>query len=374
MPHESPKPIDYVRRWWRIVTARRKQHDAACAVEGRTTGDYWARRAEDYRKFVREATAAGDDPFLASVLRRLRPEDTVLDVGAGTGRHTIPLARHARRVVAIDPSPAMLRYLHEDVAAQGLSNVEVIEGAWPEAAERAPQADIVISAHVLYPIEEVVPFLRALDGHARRLCFLHLMVWQPWFDQLGLWEAVHGEARLPQPCYIDAVNALHQLGCYPNVEIAWVETPRTFDGLDDALERFADTVAVGDDPERRRRLREALAQRLEPLEGGRLAFPQRPYPVATVWWEVGPLGELQGEAPQAGQRVRNDSTAAMNCSGRSSGTVWPDSSMVTNSACGKAARMRSAIPSGSTCDWPPRTMSTGAGILGSSSHRSPARQ
>jgi SAM-dependent methyltransferase len=286
---DSPVPIDHIERWRRIVAARREQHDAACASQGRTTDDYWARRAEGYRKFVREASA-GPDPFLECVLRHLRREDTVLDVGAGTGRHAIPLARHARRVIALDPSPAMLRFLREDAASQGLSNVDIIEGTWPEAAGQMPPADIVISAHVLYAIEDIVPFLRALDGHARRLCFLYLMAWQQWFDLLGLWEALHSERRRPQPTYIDAVNVLHQLGCYANVEVAWMETARLFDRVEDAVERFAESLAVGDDPERRRRLHRALAERLEPLEDGGFALPERRYPLATVWWEAGALG------------------------------------------------------------------------------------
>ena len=295
---EQPEPIDHIERWRRIVVARRQQHDAVCAAQGRTTDDYWARRAEGFRKFVQEA-AESADPFVARILSHLRPEDTVLDVGAGTGRHTVALARHARRAVALDPSPAMLRFLREDIASQGLSNVDVIEGSWPEAAEQASEADIVISAHVLYPIEDVVSFLRALDGHARRFCFLHLMVRQPWFDQLRLWEAVHDEPRRPQPTYIEAVNVLHQLGCPANVEVAWVEMMRAFADLDDALDRFAESVAVGDDPERRRRLRDALSQRLEPSADGRLAFPERRYPLATVWWEAGALGEPQDGALKA---------------------------------------------------------------------------
>ncbi len=284
----SDLEIDYVERWRQIVAARRQQHDAACMAQGRTTDDYWARRAAGYRKFV-QGESGGGDPLLPCLLRHLQPEDTVLDVGAGTGRHTLPLAHHAQRVIAIDPSPTMLGFLREDAAAQQLSNIEVIEGAWPDAAAQAPSAEIVLSAHVLYPIEDIVPFLRALDERAGRLCFLHLMVQQPWFDQLGLWEAVHGEPRRPQPTYIDVVNVLHQLGCYANVEVAWVETARTFDGLEDAIERFSDTVAAGDDPARMQGLREALTKRLEPIEDGRLAFRLHHYPLATVWWEAGAL-------------------------------------------------------------------------------------
>jgi SAM-dependent methyltransferase len=285
---EPPPAIDYVERWRRTVAARREQHDAVCAADGRTTDDYWARRAEGYRKFVQQSWE-GRDPFIESILRHLRPEDTVLDVGAGTGRHAIPLARDAERVLAVEPSAAMLRFLREDADAEGLGNVDVIEGAWPDIAGDVPEADIVISAHVLYPIEDVVPFLEALDAHARRFCFLNLMAQQPWFDRIGLWEAVHGEDRLPQPTYIDAVNVLHQLGCYANVEVEWVETPRLFENLEDAIDRFAESVAVGENEEKRVALEAALRERLEREPDGRYAFPIRTYPIATVWWEAGAL-------------------------------------------------------------------------------------
>lgn len=285
---EPAVEIDHIERWRRIVMARREQHDAACAAQNRTTDDYWARRAEGYRKFARQATP-GADSFLDCVLLQVTPEDTVLDVGAGTGRHALVLARHASQVIAVDPSKAMLGYLREDAAAEGLTNIEVVEGGWPEAATRIRPVEIVISSHVLYPIEDIQPFLHALDRHARRACFLYLMVQQPWFDRLGLWEAVHGEPRRPQPTYIDVVNVLHQLGCYASAEIRLVETPRTFDTLDDAFERFAEALAVGEEPKRQRRLRDALAERLRPLDDGRLEFPEGRYPLATVWWEAGAL-------------------------------------------------------------------------------------
>ena len=285
---DPPAAIDYVARWRGIVAARREQHDAVCAAQGRTTDDYWARRAQSYQKFVRES-AGGSDPFVALVRRHIEAEDVLLDVGAGTGRHSIPLAAHCKRVIALDPSQAMLGFLRQQVADQEIGNIEMVEGGWPDAAAEAPAADVVFSAHVLYPIEDVEGFLRAMDAHAARLCLLHLMARQPWFDQIGLWEAVHGSERMPQPTHIDVVNVLQQLGCHANVEVAHSDVPRRFDSLDDAVERFAESIAVGDDGERRQRLRAALAERLELSEGGVLTLPLPRYPLATVWWEAGAL-------------------------------------------------------------------------------------
>ncbi|MCH8161783.1 MAG: hypothetical protein IIB88_07795, partial [Chloroflexi bacterium] len=71
--------IDYVQRWRELILARREQHDAACAAQGRTTDDYWARRAEGFRKFVQEAGKQAD-PFIDCIVKELRPADSVLDV------------------------------------------------------------------------------------------------------------------------------------------------------------------------------------------------------------------------------------------------------------------------------------------------------
>jgi len=291
--NETPPAIDHIQRWREIVAARRAQHDAACAAQNRTTDDYWARRAESFRAFVKLA-ARGTDPLVASVRRQIRPGETVLDIGAGTGRHALALAADAARVTALDPSPAMLGFLREDAEEAGLDNIDVIEAGWPDAAEETPPADIVISANVVYPIEDVVPFLVAMDAHARRLCFLQMMVRQPWFDPPGLWEAVHGEPRRPQPAYMEAVNLLHQLGCYANVQIASASIPRTFGDLDAAVERFAESVAVGEDEERRARLRAALERMLEKQEDGQLGLPAQRFNQATIWWEGGALQDTDG--------------------------------------------------------------------------------
>src|SRR3972149_11747674 len=98
------QPIDFIDRWRRIVEERRRQTDDAYARLGRTTRDYWARRAGRFAAFSREDHP---DPFLDKVLAHVDGQSTVLDVGAGTGRHTVPMARVVRRGFAVERSPAL---------------------------------------------------------------------------------------------------------------------------------------------------------------------------------------------------------------------------------------------------------------------------
>ena len=57
-------------------------------------------------------------------LAEARPDDVVVDVGAGTGLLTLALAPAVEKVWAVDIAPAMLEYLTTKVASAELTNVE----------------------------------------------------------------------------------------------------------------------------------------------------------------------------------------------------------------------------------------------------------
>jgi FkbM family methyltransferase len=66
------------------------------------------------------------EPETLQFLNRHVSSDAVfVDVGANIGVFSISLARHAERVIAIEPSPQVLPYLTGNVALNHLSNVEI---------------------------------------------------------------------------------------------------------------------------------------------------------------------------------------------------------------------------------------------------------
>jgi SAM-dependent methyltransferase len=272
------EPIDFVERWRCIVEERRRQTDAAYARLGRTTADYWARRARGFAAFSREARP---DPFLEKVLAYVDGRSTVLDVGAGAGRHSVPLARVVRRVVAVEPSPALASHLREWARDEGLDNVEVIEGAWPDV--NVPTCDVAICSHVLYPVAEIEPFLRKLRESARRCCFLWLHDEQTAVESLGLWERFYGEPRARQPTFRDVVPVLWQMGLRPNVEMSATPESRSWGSMDEAAQAFREHLPVPEDQATEARLRQELAAVLVQREG-RLYLPRDVYRSAIVWW------------------------------------------------------------------------------------------
>ena len=77
-----------VERWAAIIQARAQQMDAAYARLGRTSADYWDRRAHWFHRSIRESTA--DDPFFLKIRSEVTPQMSVLDVGAGNRTKQIP--------------------------------------------------------------------------------------------------------------------------------------------------------------------------------------------------------------------------------------------------------------------------------------------
>jgi len=97
----SVAPIDYVDRWRRLVAARDEQGRRLDRLHGRP--DPWAGdRAARFRQMTTRPGAS--DPLVDLVRPLVGPDSSVLDVGAGAGRHVLPLAPLVSKVTAVEPS------------------------------------------------------------------------------------------------------------------------------------------------------------------------------------------------------------------------------------------------------------------------------
>ena len=61
----------------------------------------------------------------------------------------------------------------------------------------APAADVALIAHIGYDIEEIGPFLDAMEASARRLCVAVLVTPSPPHPAEPFWPPIHGEAACP---------------------------------------------------------------------------------------------------------------------------------------------------------------------------------
>jgi len=168
---------------------------------------------ERYKSWV--SAMRGDYPgaLLDRVTSYATPGGTVLDIGAGTGVFALPLARQARRVTTVEPSPAQASQLREAIAREGASNVAILEQRWEDVdSEALGGHDLVLAIHSLQ-MDDIAAALRKMCLVARR----RLLLVHPAASSLS---AVLGELFdiEPGPDYAPLKDILGGLGYRPIVD------------------------------------------------------------------------------------------------------------------------------------------------------------
>ena len=70
-----------------------------------------------------------DPAFTEMIVKRagILPEDIILEIGAGLGALTIPLARRAKKIFAVEKDRQIIPILNMEILVSGLTNISVIE-------------------------------------------------------------------------------------------------------------------------------------------------------------------------------------------------------------------------------------------------------
>jgi SAM-dependent methyltransferase len=189
-----------------------------------------------FRARAERAGAGGrQTPSNREAARWLPPGGSVLDVGAGAGAASLPLAGAAGLLVAVDESAAMVEAFRA-AAAGAAARAEGVQGRWPEVAGRVGPADVVVCHHVLYNVADLAPFAAALTDHARRRVVVELTDRHPLVALAPLWRRFHGLERPSGPTAGDAAAALDALGLDPERQ-DWESDDRL------GFDRFEELVA-----------------------------------------------------------------------------------------------------------------------------------
>ncbi|MBN2005912.1 MAG: methyltransferase domain-containing protein [Anaerolineae bacterium] len=266
------------------ANARGRRATKATSTTNVVPDDTWRARARTFHESVQRRWAEPDSSreFIIADLKQ-HPGETLLDIGAGTGAWTVLLAPYVRSVTAMDPSPAMLDVLRENVTATGLDHVIVLEGGWPEIVV-TPHA-VVLCSHALYGVADFAAFVGKMTATARRRCYLLLRVPTP--DSVMAQAARHVWGQpYDSPNFQVAYNALMQLGIFANVimEDSGLWKPWTNAGLDEALTDIKRRLDLVNDPTHDEFLRDLLVRNTTEVDG-QVVWP-RGTRSALVYWDV----------------------------------------------------------------------------------------
>jgi len=243
----------------------------------------WDRRAASYQRVTRDETKATGQEL---AIMDLRPGDTVLDVGAGTGRLAVPIASMAAHVTALDPSGGMLSILRDRMAEKGRSNYSCVQMRWEDVriGREIEQHDVAIAAFSL-GFYDLGAALEKLDAAARRSVYLfwHAGEWRS-EKEMALYRALFGEEGASQrgyPDYIYPVNILHDAGIYPNVQVYRAVWETIYDSADEAARNWVTMHNPGQEDVSL--VTEYFSRVLSRNKAG--TYVDRSFrPTAAVWW------------------------------------------------------------------------------------------
>ena len=274
---------DWIRLWRELVEAKTRSRAAKSRARGRED-DVWKTKARSFDAKLRERWAEPDSSrrTVISALQAV-PGATVLDIGVGTGAWACLLARHARSVTAVEPSPTMIEVTEENMAAEGMRNVQIVQGSWPDVS--VASYDFSLCSHAMYGYPDLPAFVRRMMEVTRRTCFLVMRA--PLADGLmakaamRIWGQPHDS-----PNFQVAYNAMLQMGLFPNVlmEDIGLWRPSTSASLEEALAEVKRKFGLGTPSEHDVFLEELLSRRLT-WRNGQYEWPSG-VRSALVSWDV----------------------------------------------------------------------------------------
>ncbi len=246
-----------------------------------SSADGWRQHADRFRA-VNAVMRGREEPLIRFLTPWLGPNVTAIDVGAGGGRFTTPLAGRVREVVAVEPSAGMREVLAEAVAGQ--VNVRIVPRPWPDAQPDLAPADLVVCANVAYDVPDLAPFIQAMDRAARRWAVLFLTLTHPVGAIAPLWRQFRGWSVPTGPTYLDAAAVAFHLGLPVNVTLVPVQPTLVFPDWDAALSLYRRRLGLRPDSQRDAELRTALAPMMEEGTAGLTVRPRERH-AAVIWWQ-----------------------------------------------------------------------------------------
>jgi SAM-dependent methyltransferase len=245
----------------------------------------WGFPAEAFRRRAAVASGLPPTPTTWRALEALPRRGTVLDVGVGGGATSLPLARRASEITGVDEQQDMLEAFEAE-ARDAKVRTSVILGRWPDVEAGAPLADVAVSGHTIYNVQDLEPFVRAVDAHAGHRVVLELMERHPLGWMEDLWARFHGIRIADAPDADLAEAALRDCGFAPQRQ----ERIATEDPSGGSFRNRAAALAFARrrlclTPDRDEELAYALGDRLRGRNGLWSAGPaSRTF--VTLWWDV----------------------------------------------------------------------------------------
>ena len=224
--------MSYIKKWEKTVVKHHKQSESK--ILHKQSDDFWEDKVEG---FIPPELPDFNDSTLSFLRTHLSPDSSVLDLGGGAGRLSIPLAQKNHAVTIVDSSKAMIMSADKHYKYLGLKNVSTYHSPWEEFENN--KYDYIICAHVIYGVANIKKFIEKIKSSINRNAIIIMYNNYPQSHISDIWELYYQEQRINLPGITELRDVIEELDIeYKFYNIEEFDLP-TFDNFDSMLESIS---------------------------------------------------------------------------------------------------------------------------------------
>jgi SAM-dependent methyltransferase len=245
----------------------------------------WYCRAVEESNYPRKTLTA-----LAPLLKKC---ESVIDIGAGCGALSLPIAQKGKQVTAVEPSWWMHALLLKRAEQAGIHNIRAYRTGWKGTRlgrgshTKLKPHDMVICANLPHDIVSNIKFLRYIKNLSKQ-CIVYLQNAGGWnrFYYRDLYPLLLKRKYKNECDFINTYTFLHKQGIIANVKIFDYYLDQPFENFYEALDFWRHRMGVTLTSKKEKILAEFLKKKLIPSRRrNSLVAPFGLRRAALIWWK-----------------------------------------------------------------------------------------
>jgi len=122
---------------------------------------FWNRTAIQYDQEEKQEEK-NNDSYIERLSTNLKPDDSVLDFGCGTGLISIGISGKVKKIKAIDTSSELIKLAKENGIERNIENIEFIHSDIFSFGKQGQAYDVILALYIFHLIEDLNPILKIM--------------------------------------------------------------------------------------------------------------------------------------------------------------------------------------------------------------------
>jgi len=181
------------------------------------------------------------------VFTHLPPKSRILDIGAGPGTHSIPLALRGHQITAVEPAFGMVTTLQQRQTHHQLTTIDIIQKRWEDIDihhDLPHHYDIALASFSLgmIDIQQAIQNMQECAHTVVLLWHVGVPTWEELY--LQIWEKLHGYPYYPLPKSECLLNIIQSMNIHPQVTLDKFSCFYRFETMQHACKYFESELNI----------------------------------------------------------------------------------------------------------------------------------